>query len=116
VQIFYDILKYVLKFTGFADKIIFIMYWDILTFRSVVPHKVDPHNNRSVSQWNGKGELSEDSDSIVASIPQQRIENNTLPMDSIWRPQTDTKIISPGPAICSIAPSPAGTRPANPSL
>jgi hypothetical protein len=74
VQMFYDILKYVLKFIGFEYKIVLIICWDIQRFRSLAPHKVDPHNDRSVCQWNGKGEFSENADSIVASILQQRIK------------------------------------------
>jgi hypothetical protein len=56
---------------GFAYKIIFMIYWDVHVFQSLAPYKADPHNERSVLQWNNKGELSEDADRIVASIPQQ---------------------------------------------
>jgi hypothetical protein len=62
-------LKYVLKYAGFAYNIILIIYWDIHTFRSLTPHKIDPHNDSSVSQWNGKVEFSEDADNLVVSIP-----------------------------------------------
>jgi hypothetical protein len=73
MQILYDILNYVLKCISFANNIILMIYWDIHALRSLAPYKVDPHNDRSIPQSNGKGEFSEDTDSIVASIPQQRI-------------------------------------------
>jgi hypothetical protein len=46
-----------------------IIYQDVRAFGSSAPQKVDLHNHRSASQWNAKGELSEDPDSIVASVP-----------------------------------------------
>jgi hypothetical protein len=49
-------------------------YWDIRAFRSPTPEKVDPHNDCSASQWNGKGKFSEDADSILAFVRQQRIK------------------------------------------
>jgi hypothetical protein len=40
----------------------------------IAPDKVDPHNDRSASQWNGKGTFSENADSIAAAVPRQRIQ------------------------------------------
>jgi hypothetical protein len=93
-----------------------IIHWDIHAFRSLAPHKVDRHNPRSASQWNGTGEFSEDVKSIVASIAQQRTKDNRIPMDYNWTPQIENKIISLSPATCSITPYPACPLPINPGL
>jgi hypothetical protein len=73
-ELIHDTLKHVFKFICFTYQILSIIYWDIHAFRSVAPHKVDPHNDCSARRWNGKGEFSEDADGIVAFIPQQRMK------------------------------------------
>jgi hypothetical protein len=40
-------------------------------FWSLVPHRFDQNNDRSARQWNGKAEFFEDTNSILASVPQQ---------------------------------------------
>jgi hypothetical protein len=111
LQIIYDRLKYALKFICFTYKIISIIYRDIHAFQSLVPHKVDPPNEHSASQWNGKRKFFENTNSIVGSGPQQRIQNNNILRDYNWTSQMDNKNISLDPATCSLTPSPARPRP-----
>jgi DNA-binding transcriptional regulator of glucitol operon len=51
-----------------------VLYWDIHAFPSLAPDKADSDNDRSVSQWNGKGKFAEDAYSIVAFVSQQQIK------------------------------------------
>jgi hypothetical protein len=69
------ILKYVLNVISFVSKPILIIYWDIYMFRTLAPCKVNPYFDRSASQWNGKGDFSEDTNNSVASIHQQGTRN-----------------------------------------
>jgi hypothetical protein len=68
-----DILNPVLKFIWFTSETMSVIVGDIHAFQSLLPRKVRPHNDRLASQWNGKGKFFEDANSIVASVPQQRI-------------------------------------------
>jgi hypothetical protein len=114
-EITHDAWKYILKFICFIYKIILIIYWDIYAFRSFAPDKVD--RIMIVRPVNGMAREHFMKMPMVLPRPYltKKSKDENLPMDYNWTPQMDSTIISVGPATCSITPSPAGTRPANPS-
>jgi hypothetical protein len=103
------------KFICFTYTTISIIYWNMDTFRSLTPDKVD--RRMIVRSVNGRAMGNFLKIPIALSRPylSKVLKDKDLPMDYNCTPQMDKKIISPRPATCSITPSPAGARLANPS-
>jgi hypothetical protein len=112
----HETLKDISKLISFIYKIISIIYWYIRALRPLAPDKVD--HLIIVHHVNGTARGNFVKIPIALSRPylSDESKNEDRLMDSHWKVQIDSTIISPDPATCSITPSPAGTRPANPSL